>query len=119
MRRDPATLNIGLHLLDRAETFKGSHFGLPTGWLIIPILANLLLDPIDTELAQAGFFHLRYADDYFIPTASEDAARSAHHLLGLRLNSIGLCLNSSEDKTYVLPLESRKSNLVGTSNLLN
>ena len=37
--------------------------GTPQGAVISPLLANLYLDPLDHDVATAGFEMVRYADD--------------------------------------------------------
>lgn len=76
--------------------------GLPTGSPLSPLLANVLLDAFDEEVARDGGFLVRYADDFviFVRTRAEadrllDEARSAADELRLVLN---------EDKTTVLDL---------------
>ena len=67
--------------------------GLPTGAVISPLLANLLLDQFDERVAQEGARLVRYADDFLILFRSSeeaqdlfDAARSTAEELRLTLN---------------------------------
>ncbi len=51
--------------------------GTPQGAVISPLLSNIYLDPLDHQMAAAGFAMVRYADDFVILCRSpEDAARA-------------------------------------------
>jgi CRISPR-associated protein Cas1 len=73
--------------------------GLAQGSPVSPILANLLLDPLDRALEGAGLPCVRYADDFVVPTATEAEARSALRLSQAVLAELGLRLNP--DKTFI------------------
>jgi RNA-directed DNA polymerase len=51
--------------------------GTPQGAVISPLLSNLYLDPLDHQMAAAGFEMVRYADDFVILCRSEAEARQA------------------------------------------
>lgn len=51
--------------------------GTPQGAVISPLLANLYLNPLDHEMARAGFEMVRYADDFVILCRSEEEAQRA------------------------------------------
>ncbi len=51
--------------------------GTPQGAVISPMLSNLYLDPLDHQMAGAGFEMVRYADDFVIVCRSEAEARRA------------------------------------------
>jgi RNA-directed DNA polymerase len=51
--------------------------GTPQGAVISPLLSNIYLDPLDHQMAEAGFEMVRYADDFVILCPSETAARQA------------------------------------------
>jgi group II intron reverse transcriptase/maturase len=40
--------------------------GTPQGGVISPLLANIVLDVLDKELAKAGYVFVRYADDFLV-----------------------------------------------------
>jgi RNA-directed DNA polymerase len=40
--------------------------GAPQGAVISPLLSNLYLHSVDVAMAAAGFFMVRYADDFLI-----------------------------------------------------
>ena len=51
--------------------------GTPQGAVISPLLSNIYLDPLDHEVAAAGYEMVRYADDFVILCRSESQARMA------------------------------------------
>ncbi len=51
--------------------------GTPQGAVISPLLSNIYLDPLDQVMARDGAQMIRYADDFVILCASEQAAREA------------------------------------------
>jgi RNA-directed DNA polymerase len=48
---------------------------VPQGGPLSPLLANIVLDPLDQELARRGHHFARYADDFLILVGSAKAAR--------------------------------------------
>ncbi len=54
----------------RAQAVKG----LPQGAPIAPMLANIYLTPFDHAVEQAGWTHVRYADDFVVVAGSEAEA---------------------------------------------
>ena len=78
------------------ESVKGwqpSEQGTPQGAVISPLLANIYLDPLDWEMAAAGFEMVRYADDFVVLCRSEEQARQAlEKIQGLRKTN-GLTLH--------------------------
>jgi RNA-directed DNA polymerase len=49
--------------------------GVPQGGPLSPLLANIMLDPLDKELEKRGLRFVRYADDFLILVQSAPAAR--------------------------------------------
>ncbi|AFM10732.1 RNA-directed DNA polymerase (Reverse transcriptase) [Turneriella parva DSM 21527] len=100
-------LNAFSHeLLRVAEGFKNSKVGLPTGWLIPPLWANMLLTPVDARLESAGLKFFRYGDDYGILQRSKQEAEFAQGLLESALKPLGLHLKPGySHKTYTRKLE--------------
>ncbi len=50
--------------------------GSPQGAVISPLLANVYLDPLDQELARAGWELVRYADDFVVCCRSQEEAET-------------------------------------------
>ncbi|MDD4465051.1 MAG: reverse transcriptase domain-containing protein, partial [Desulfobacterales bacterium] len=46
--------------------FKPTTIGTPQGGVISPLLANVVLNHMDQALANAGYRHVRYADDFVV-----------------------------------------------------
>ncbi len=51
--------------------------GTPQGAVISPLLSNIYLDPLDHQMAEAGYQMTRYADDFVIQCQTEEQAREA------------------------------------------
>jgi len=51
--------------------------GSPQGAVISPLLSNIYLNPLDHQMAQAGFEMVRYADDFVILCRSPEEASQA------------------------------------------
>jgi RNA-directed DNA polymerase len=49
--------------------------GVPQGSPLSPLLSNIMLHELDTELEKRGLRYVRYADDFSIYTESEETAR--------------------------------------------
>lgn len=109
--------------------------GTPQGGCVSPVLANILLNELDSELMRRGLRFVRYADDMMIFCRSEKAARRVfEHIrpfiekkLFLRINVqkskiVHICSKDlkflgfgfyskkqSEEKTEVLPVPHEKA----------
>jgi group II intron reverse transcriptase/maturase len=73
--------------------------GTPQGGVISPLLANIVLNRLDWALEQAGFYFVRYADDFVILCRSLPDAEKALALVRTILTDLGLAL--SEEKTKI------------------
>jgi RNA-directed DNA polymerase len=83
--------------------FSRTVAGTPQGGVISPLLANIYLHVLDSELARRQVGELvRYADDGVILCRSEARARAALETAGEILSSLGLELHP--DKTRVVDL---------------
>lgn len=78
--------------------------GVPQGGPLSPLLANIVLDPLDKELEKRGHLFARYADDFVIVVKSARAAQrvmaSLHRYVEGRLK---LVVNRAKSKTAPLP----------------
>jgi RNA-directed DNA polymerase len=64
--------------------------GTPQGGVISPLLANIYLHRLDTEVRSAGFRLIRYADDFVILTRTRLEAQAADALVRRILADMGL-----------------------------
>jgi RNA-directed DNA polymerase len=67
--------------------------GTPQGAVLSPLLANLYLNPLDHQMAAAGFEMVRYADDFVILCRSEAEARQALEQMRTWTAAAGLTLH--------------------------
>lgn len=73
--------------------------GTPQGGVISPLLANIVLNPFDHELEQAGYKFVRYADDFVILCKTKKQAIAALDFAKELLeNKMGLELSSEKTK---------------------
>jgi RNA-directed DNA polymerase len=90
--------------------FERTVAGTPQGGVISPLLANIYLHVLDTELTARGVGELvRYADDGVVLCRSEAQARAALDAVGEILASLGLRLHP--DKTKVVDLRQGREGL--------
>ena len=68
-----AYLRAGVKLRD--GTMEATTQGVPQGGPLSPLLANIMLDPLDKELERRGLRFARYADDFLILVRSLRAAQ--------------------------------------------
>ncbi|MGW7620356.1 group II intron reverse transcriptase/maturase [Streptomyces antimycoticus] len=84
--------------------------GTPQGGVISPLLANIYLHVLDTELARRGVGELvRYADDGVVLCRSVAAAQAALAAVGEVLGSLGL--EQHPDKTKLVDLREGREGL--------
>ncbi len=80
--------------------FRPTQIGTPQGGVISPLLANIVLNHLDWKLHEAGYYFVRYADDFVVlaksPQAAEEALRFVDRVL---VDELGLQLN--QQKTMV------------------
>lgn len=88
-------------VMDGMSTWRAEK-GCPQGAVLSPLLANIYLDPLDHQMAQAGLVMLRYADDAVILCKSE---REAHHALEkLKAWTESAQLQLHPDKTHIVDM---------------
>jgi len=61
------------------QLYSESHQGVPQGGPLSPLLANIMLDPLDKELEKRGHKFARYADDFTILVKSKRAGERVLH----------------------------------------
>ena len=103
-RQNPGELMMDLlRQWVRGSIWNGSRVnrirrGLAQGSPLSPLLANFFLGAFDLELEKSGNHLVRYADDFLVMCASEEAARDALEKTGLALEGLGLKLNREKTR---------------------
>lgn len=71
--------------------------GVPQGGPLSPLLSNILLHELDTELEKQGLRYVRYADDFSVYTKSKTTARKIGNSIFLFLkNKLKLSINTQK-----------------------
>ena len=78
--------------------FRPTPVGTPQGGVISPLLANIALNGLDWHLHDAGFRHVRYADDFVVLCQTEAQVKEAHELVQRHLTTLGLTLSAEKTK---------------------
>lgn len=79
------------------------HNGLPQGSPLSPLMANLMLDDFDSDMQQAGFFIIRFADDFIVLCKNPEQAQLAGQAAQKSLQEHGLDLHP--DKTRISAMD--------------
>jgi len=87
-------------VLEEAKSWQPTERGTPQGGVISPLLANLYLDPLDHQMAAAGWAMGRYADDFVILCRSEAEAQNTLERVRQWVSEAGLTLHP--EKTRVV-----------------
>jgi RNA-directed DNA polymerase len=87
-------------VLEETAGWQPTERGTPQGGVISPLLANLYLNPLDQQMAEAGWAMVRYADDFVILCRSEAEAQNALDAVRHWVNEAGLTLHP--EKTRVV-----------------
>lgn len=85
-------------ILEEAKSWIPTR-GSPQGGVLSPVLANLYLHDLDVKITQAGFYMIRYADDFVILTKSQEEAQRALRLVREWVAENELTLHP--DKTHI------------------
>jgi len=83
------------------ETGKGwtpTERGTPQGAALSPLLANLYLNPLDQQMAGAGWEMTRYADDFIIQCRSRAEAEKALEAVRQWVGEAGLTLHPTKTR---------------------
>lgn len=81
--------------------FKKTEIGTPQGGVISPLLANIVLDVLDKELAKHGYIFVRYADDFIVLAKSRPEIEKAHEIVRSVIEG-QLGLQLSPEKTKIV-----------------
>ncbi len=89
------------------QLFRESREGVPQGGPLSPLLANIMLDPLDKELEKRGHKFARYADDFTILVKSQRAGERVLLSISQYLqNRLKLVVNST--KSHVVKTSDSK-----------
>ena len=91
-------LRAGVELPDGSR--ETTPLGVPQGGPLSPLLANIVLDPLDKELERRGHHFARYADDFIILVKSAEAAgRVMGSVMNYVEKTLGLTVNRTKSKS--------------------
>lgn len=94
-------LTAGVKLSD--GTREATPQGVPQGGPLSPLLANIVLDPLDKELATRGHKFARYADDFIVMVRSAKAAqRVMESLIRFCEGRLKLVINRAKSRATML-----------------
>ena len=89
-------LKVGV--MEAGKGWEATPEGTPQGGVISPLLANIYLDGLDWELANAGMQMVRYADDFVVLSRSEQEAQKALGLIKNWIEQAELTLHPEKTK---------------------
>lgn len=89
------------------QLFQETREGVPQGGPLSPLLANIMLDPLDKELEKRGHLFARYADDFIILVKSQRAGERVLKSI-TRFIEHRLSLVISTDKSQVVSVNESK-----------
>jgi RNA-directed DNA polymerase len=92
-------------VLEEAKGWRPTECGTPQGGVISPLLANLYLDPLDHQMAAAGWELVRYADDFVILCSTAAEAHAALAAVRAWVSEAGLTLHP--EKTRIVDATQR------------
>jgi RNA-directed DNA polymerase len=90
---------LGVGVLEEARGWQATERGTPQGGVISPLLANIYLNPLDHQMAAAGWEMVRYADDFVILCRTRAQAEAALAAVRAWVQQAGLQLHP--DKTRI------------------
>jgi len=85
-------------VLEEAKGWQPTARGTPQGGVISPLLANIYLNPLDHQMAAAGWEMVRYADDFVILCASREEAEAALDAVRQWMEAAGLTLHPAKTR---------------------
>jgi RNA-directed DNA polymerase len=72
--------------------------GAPQGAVLSPLLSNIYLNPLDHQMAQAGYQMVRYADDFVILCKTKEQAQAALEAVAAWTAQAGLTLHPTKTR---------------------
>ncbi len=86
-------------VMEEEGVLKQTTKGTPQGGVISPLLANIVLDVLDKELAAFGFIFVRYADDFIVLSKSSSELEKAYEIVcAVVEGELGLELSKEKTK---------------------
>lgn len=85
--------------------------GVPQGAVLSPVLSNAYLNPLDHQMAQAGFQMVRYADDFVILCRTREEAQAALAAVREWVQTHGLKLHP--EKTHIVDARTESFSFLG------
>lgn len=85
--------------------------GTPQGAVISPLLANVYLNPLDHQMATAGYAMVRYADDFVILCRTREEAEDALARVAAWVAAAGLALHP--EKTRIVDVDDAGFDFLG------
>jgi RNA-directed DNA polymerase len=85
-------------VMDTAKGWQPTEQGTPQGAVISPLLANIYLNPLDHQMAAAGWEMTRYADDFIVQCRSRAQAQAALEQLKDWVKAAGLSLHPQKTR---------------------
>jgi RNA-directed DNA polymerase len=85
--------------------------GAPQGAVLSPLLSNIYLNPLDHQMALAGYQMVRYADDFVILCKTKEQAHAALEAVATWTAQAGLTLHPT--KTRIVDLRSEPFEFLG------
>jgi len=85
------------NILDGAEQWT-PEAGAPQGAVLSPLLSNVYLDPLDHQMAEAGWEMVRYADDFVILCRTAEDTQKALAMVRAWVTENGLTLHPTKTR---------------------
>lgn len=85
-------------VLEESKEWQPTECGTPQGGVISPLLANLYLNPLDHQMANAGWAMVRYADDLVILCGTQAQAQTALEAVRAWVKEAGLVLHPEKTR---------------------
>ena len=79
--------------------------GAPQGAVLSPLLSNIYLDPLDHQMASAGYEMVRYADDFVILCQTKEQAQAALEAVAAWTAQAGLTLHPEKTRIVDAQIE--------------
>lgn len=92
-------------VLEGMKGWQPTETGTPQGAVLSPLLANIYLNPLDHQMAQAGYELVRYADDLVVLCRTQAEAEQALAVLRQWSQDAGLTLHPTKTRIVHAPSE--------------